>query len=335
MGLDVDQPGGENPLPVPFADQVDLGHLAGAEFQAEPVYVGVEQCREKPAVGALGVRQAAERAEADVYDERAAADAVDDLVDEIDQVFRGTVLGGVRGGQRLLDLDVVTAGRHQVLDVPADGRDERFGAVAAVAVDRAEVQLGRYAVRAGQPDLRAALGALPQEAVLARVVPDGLDVVKRPLHLVHREHVPADGAQLAQGGTHLDAGHRAGDALDPAQPTVLAVGEDVQPSGLLVVDGQLAVVVEELLAVSRAEPVLLVGVGEDVPPAWPGPASGGGDRQRVRVLVRGHGRSSPFSAVSSSVWIRPLLAATSARSAVRCGWPSNLVSVPPASSRIS
>jgi hypothetical protein len=34
------------------------------------------------------------------------------FVDEIDQVFRGPVLGCVRGGQRLLDLDVVAAGRH-------------------------------------------------------------------------------------------------------------------------------------------------------------------------------------------------------------------------------
>ncbi len=85
-----------------------------------------------------------------MHDERAAADAVDDLVDEIDQVFRGTALGCVRGGQRFLDLDVVAAGRHQVLDVPADGRDERFGAVAAVAVDRAEV-VGRLQFAGPQP----------------------------------------------------------------------------------------------------------------------------------------------------------------------------------------
>ena len=144
---------------------------------------------------------------------------------------------------------------------------------------------------------------------------------------------------------------------------MLAVGEDVEPGALLVVDGELAVVVEQFLPVGRAEPAGLLPVGDHVPPARPGPAAGGGDRQRVRVPIiahcllpfpcssadrgrwytgctqrstqrsRGHARSA--SAVISSGWMCPLLATTSTRSALSCGRPSNSVSRPPACSRIS
>ncbi len=49
---------------------------------------------------------------------------------------------------------------------------------------------------------------------------------------------------------------------------MLSVGEGVKGFGrLLVTDGQLAVVVEELLAVRRAEPAFLLGIRQDVPPA--------------------------------------------------------------------
>src|SRR5450756_552964 len=66
--LDVDKTGGQDAVAVPLADQVDLGHLAGAALKAEAVHVGVEQRGEQPAVGPLGVRQPAERPEADMHD---------------------------------------------------------------------------------------------------------------------------------------------------------------------------------------------------------------------------------------------------------------------------
>src|SRR5450756_998094 len=331
--LDVDKTGGQDAVAVPLADQVDLGHLAGAELKAEAVHVGVEQRGEQPAVGPLGVRQPAERPEADMHDERAAGDPVHDLVDGLDQVLRRPVLGGVRGGQRLLDLNAVAAGRHQPLDVGADGRDEGVRAVAAVAVDGAEVQLRGDAVRPRHADLGPAVRAGAQEFILAGEVPDRLDLVERLPHLVDGEHVPADRAEPARRGPQREAGHLAGDPLDPAAAPVLAVGEDVEPGVFLVADGEPAVVVEELGPVRGPEPPLLIAVGHDIPPAGPRPAAGGGDRQRRRVAVVTHDR--PLSELISSAWMCPLLAITSARSVVSCGRPSKRVSVPPASSRMS
>src|ERR1700751_5533357 len=149
----------------------------------------------------------------------------------------------------------------------AHSRRGRDGGGEGGAVRGGEVELGRDAVRAGHADLRAAARACPEELVLSGVVPDRLDLVERLDHLVDREHVPADRAELARRGLERQAGHLPCDALDPAAPAVLAVGEDVQARRLLIVDGQLAVVVEQLLAVGGDEAAFPLGIREDVEPA--------------------------------------------------------------------
>src|SRR4029077_174641 len=140
--LDIDKASGQYPVAIPLADQVDLGHLAGAELQTEPVHVRVEKRREQPAVGAFGVWQPAKRAEADVHDERAPGNAVDDGGDRLHQVLRGPVLSGGRGGERLLDLDVVAAGGDELLDVSADGGNQGVRAFAAGAGEPGENERG-------------------------------------------------------------------------------------------------------------------------------------------------------------------------------------------------
>jgi hypothetical protein len=190
-----------------------------------------------------------------------------------------------------------STGRDELFDVGADGGNQRVGALAAGAVCRAEVELGRDAIRAGHADLRTAVRPCPEELILSGVVPDRLDLVERLDHLVDREHVPADRAELARRGLERQAGHLPCDALDPAAPAVLPVGEDVQARRLLIVDGQLAVVVEQLLAVGGAEAAFPLGVREDVEPAGPRPAASGRDRQCRRVLVVSHGCGLPGPSV--------------------------------------
>jgi short-subunit dehydrogenase len=77
--------------PMRVLDPSEVGAMVVAAMRAGQRYIITH-----PEV-APGIRQAAERAETDMYDERAAADAVNDLVDKIDQVCRGTALGWVRG----------------------------------------------------------------------------------------------------------------------------------------------------------------------------------------------------------------------------------------------
>ena len=243
MSLHVDDAEAERERRVEFLEEPQVLAAPAGELERDLMDPCLEDRREQIAVAALPRRLAVAVAIAHVQ----AQPRVHAVDERVDGTHPPRQILGEPGVVGLIDLDLLGAGAHQLAQLEVhDARDldreHLFGRVELVA-DSLDQRM-----RPGDGDLRPSLGEPAEKAEV-------LDEPERG----HRHAVAHDAlVEVVVRGLgaaiDLDAGKARGEVVDHVVAPELAVGDDVEPGDLLVLDRRLHGRIVHLVEVVGGDP---------------------------------------------------------------------------------